>query len=72
MAAAATDATNIELDRTVVKLEPQLGPDPTIGTIEQNLPQPFLNVCFGLSGRSGGLRGQCPLVRELRHNRRLG
>ena len=28
MAAAATDATNIELDRTVVKLEPQLGPDP--------------------------------------------
>ena len=26
-------------------------------TIEQNLPQPYLKVLFGLSGRSGGQRG---------------
>ena len=41
------------------------------GTIEQNLPQPFLIVLFGLSGRSRGPRGQHPLVRELSHNIRL-
>ena len=38
------------------------------GTIEQKLPQPF----FGFSGRSMGSRGQRTLVRELRHNIRLG
>ena len=29
-------------------------------------------ILFSLSDRSGGSRGQCPLVRELRHNIRLG
>ena len=43
-----------------------------IGTIEQNLPQPLMVELFGLSGRSKGPRGQRPLVRELRHNIRLG
>ena len=42
-----------------------------IGSIEQNLPQPFLRVHMGLTGRSGGPR-ECPLVRELRHSIRLG
>ena len=41
------------------------------GTIEQNLPQPFLMVLFGLTGRSRGSMGQCPLVRELRHYIRI-
>ena len=44
---------------------------PIFGTIEQNVPQPFLKVFFCLSGRSGSQRGQCPLVRELRLNIRL-
>ena len=43
-----------------------------IGTIEQNLPQPFLIILFGLSGRIGDPRGQRPLVREFRHNIMLG
>ena len=30
--------------------------------IEQNLPQPFLMELIGLSGRSEGPRGQCPLL----------
>ena len=42
------------------------------GSIEQNLPQPFLMVDIGLTGRRGGPRGQRPLVRELRHSIRLG
>ena len=42
------------------------------GSIEQNLPQPFLMVLIGLSDWSGGPRGQRPLVRELRHSIRLG
>ena len=42
------------------------------GTIEQNLPQPFTKALFGLSGRIGGLRVQRPIVRELKHNIRLG
>ena len=33
------------------------------GTIEQNLPQPFLMVLFSTSGKSGGTRRQHPHVR---------
>ena len=33
-----------------------------LGYIEQNLPQPFLMVLIGLSGRSGGPRGSAPLL----------
>ena len=40
-----------------------------LGTIEQNLPQPYMK---GLFGRSRGPRGQRTLVRELRHNIGLG
>ena len=36
-------------------------------TIDQNLPNSFLKVLFGLLGRSRGPRGQRPLIRELRH-----
>ena len=42
------------------------------GTIKQNLPQPFPMLLFSLCGRSGCSRRLCPLVRELRHNIRLG
>ena len=50
-----------------------LGPGPKLnlnekdGTIEQNLPKPFLKALYR------PLQQECPLVRELRHNiRRLG
>ena len=33
-----------------------------IGTIEQNLPQPFPKVLFSHSGRSGNPREHAPLV----------
>ena len=44
----------------------------TGGTIEQSLPQTYLKALFGHSGRNGSPKGQRPLVRELRHNVRLG
>ena len=42
-----------------------------LGTMEQNLPQPFLMVLLSLSGRSRGSRGR-HLVWQLRHSIRLG
>ena len=50
----------------------ELGLIKKLGSIEQNLLQPFLMVLMGLSCRSGGPRGRCPLVRELRHSIRVG
>ena len=42
------------------------------GSVEQNLPQPFLMLHIVLTGRSGGPRGQRHLVRYLGHSIRLG
>ena len=42
------------------------------GIIEKNLPQPFLMVLFRPLRQEWGSKGPAPLVRELRHNIRLG
>ena len=39
-----------------------MGSNPAPSSIEQNLPQPFLIVYIGLTDRSGGPRGNAPLL----------